>query len=71
MNFGNRDMDVPVVILLILLVGLVLVLMPVVTIWSLNTVFALGIAYGIYEWLAVVWLSMLCFGGAGLRVNKK
>lgn len=71
MSFGNRDMDVPAVILLILLVGLVLVLMPVVTIWSLNTLFDLGIAYGVAQWLAVAWLSMLCFGGVRLRVNRK
>lgn len=71
MSFGDRDIDVPAVILLVLLVALVLVLMPVVTIWSLNTVFDLGIAYGVAEWLAVAWLSIMCFGGVRLRMDKK
>lgn len=32
------------------------VLWPLLLIWSLNTLFALGIAYGFFEWLAALIL---------------
>lgn len=32
---------------------------PLITIWSLNTVFALGIEYTIWSWLGTAWLSMI------------
>lgn len=41
--------------LIVLIVALVL-LAPFATIWSLNTLFGLGIAYSFWTWLAVVWL---------------
>jgi hypothetical protein len=36
----------------------VLVAGPLITIWSLNTLFGLGIAYTFWTWLAVVFLGM-------------
>jgi len=39
-------------IILLILVG------PLVTIWSLNTLFGLGIAYTFWTWLAMVVLGM-------------
>jgi hypothetical protein len=53
---------------IILLVVLIL-LGPLATIWSLNTLFALKIAYGFFEWLAVVWLFGFFFGVRTLRGN--
>lgn len=51
-------------LLTLLLLLLVLVIAgPLATIWSLNTLFALGIEYQVKTWLAVVWLSMVTFGG--------
>lgn len=41
---------------LIVLIVALLLLAPFATIWSLNTLFGLGIAYSFWTWLAVVWL---------------
>ena len=43
---------------LLTLVILILVFMPLAVIWALNTLFGLGIAYGFYEWLAVLVMSI-------------
>lgn len=51
-------------IVLIVLTVALLLLAPFATIWSLNTLFGLGIAYTFWTWLAVVWLAGL-LGGAG------
>jgi hypothetical protein len=32
---------------------------PFITIWALNTLFGLGIAYTFWTWLAVVWLGLV------------
>lgn len=50
-------------LILILLLILVIVFAPLLTIWSLNTLFGLGIAYTFWTWAAVVWLQMVTFGG--------
>ena len=42
--------------LLLIIVGLIIV-GPLLTIWSLNTLFGLGIAYNFYTWLATVILA--------------
>lgn len=57
------------VVLVLFILGL-LVLAPLITIWSLNTLFALGIAYGVAQWLAVLWLSLLLGVGTGLRMRS-
>ena len=38
------------------LIVALLVLGPLAVVWSLNTLFGLGIAYGFWEWLAVLVL---------------
>ena len=43
-------------IAIMFLIGAI-VFMPLAVIWALNTLFGLGIAYGFYEWLAVLVLS--------------
>ena len=40
------------------LVFIILVFFPFAVIWALNTLFGLGIAYGFYEWLAVLVMSI-------------
>jgi hypothetical protein len=40
----------------ILLVALVFG--PLISIWSLNTLFALGIEYTVWTWLAMVWIGV-------------
>lgn len=48
---------------LVLFLIAVIIFAPLLTIWSLNTLFSLGIAYTIWTWAAVVWIQMVTFGG--------
>ena len=56
----------------VLLIVALIVFGPLATIWSLNTLFGLGIAYTFWTWLATVWLSMVTFGSvtSSIRRNK-
>jgi hypothetical protein len=45
-------------------------LAPLATIWSINTLFQLGISYTIETWLAVVWLSTVTFGSVSYAINN-
>lgn len=56
------------------LIAFILVLIvfgPFVSIWSLNTLFGLGIAYTFKTWLAAVWIQMVTFGGVQTAVKSK
>jgi hypothetical protein len=44
-------------------------LWPLAIIWALNTLFAFGIAYTFWTWLAVLILT-ISFGKAKLKTNK-
>ena len=44
-------------------------LWPLAVIWALNTLFAMGIAYTFWNWLAMIVLTAF-FGKASLKVNK-
>ena len=57
--------------LLIALLILIIILGPLATIWSLNTLFGLGIAYTFWTWLATVWLSMVTFGSVTSSIRNK
>lgn len=35
---------------------------PFATIWALNTLFALGIQYNVWTWLAMLYLTIALFG---------
>jgi hypothetical protein len=41
----------------VVLILTILILGPFAVIWALNTLFHTGIAYGFWEWLAVVFLN--------------
>lgn len=56
--------------LLILFVALI-VFGPLATIWSLNTLFGLEIAYNIWTWLAMAWLSLATFGSVTSAIRNK
>ena len=45
---------------------------PLITIWSFNTLFAMGIEYNSWTWLAAFWLQAVLTGsvGAAIRRNK-
>ena len=40
-----------------LLVVALIAIGPLITIWALNTLFGLGIAYSFFTWAATVWLT--------------
>jgi hypothetical protein len=44
--------------LLVLFFVLLIIVGPFITIWSLNTLFGLGIAYTFWTWLAMIFLGM-------------
>lgn len=44
-------------------------LWPLVVIWAVNTLFAMGIAYTFWNWLAVLVLTAT-FGKANIRIRK-
>ena len=48
----------------------VIILFPLATIWSLNTLFQLGIAYSFKTWLAAVFLQMATFGGVSSTIRE-
>ena len=49
-----------------------IVAIPLITIWSFNTLFAMGIEYNSWTWLAAFWLQAVLTGsvGAAIRRNK-
>lgn len=57
-------------ILFLVLIALIIV-GPLATIWSLNTLFNLGIDYTFWTWLAMAWLSLATFGSVTSAVNNK
>lgn len=42
----------------VVLLVVLLAIGPLLTIWALNTLFGLGIAYTFWTWLAVIFLGM-------------
>ena len=58
-------------VILILVAILAIIFGPLVTIWSFNTLFGLGIAYTFWTWLAMGWLSMVTFGGLSSAIRNK
>jgi hypothetical protein len=56
--------------MVVLLIALI-VLGPLATIWSLNTLFNLNIDYTFWTWLAVAWLSLATFGSVTSAIKHK
>lgn len=57
------------VFFLILLVIALIAFVPLVLLWSLNTLFGMGLAYSFLNWLAALVLIGL-FGKTNVTVNK-
>jgi hypothetical protein len=58
-------------IFVIALVGLIIVVVPLATIWSLNTLFpVLAIAYSVETWFAAVVLGSVVGGTTGVSFKK-
>ena len=53
-----------VALLAVILVG------PLLTIASLNTLFGLNIAYTVWTYLSVMWINITTFGGLGLSIRS-
>lgn len=47
------------VALIVALVLFLIVLLPFMTIWALNTLFGLSIAYTFTTWLATAWIGLM------------
>ncbi len=60
----------PAIFLIVLAIFLIIV-GPLITIWSLNTLFGLGIAYTFWTWLATAWLSIVTFGSVSSAIRNK
>ena len=63
----------PVAFFAIFLIALsAIVAIPLITIWSFNTLFGMGIEYTAWTWLAAFWLQAMLTGsvGAAIRRNK-
>lgn len=55
----------------IVVIGLsVIIFGPLINIWSLNTLFSLGIDYNFWTWFAMLWLSTVTFGSYLTRIKK-
>ena len=50
---------------------LAIILGPIATIWSINTLFSLTIPYQFETWCAMVWLSMVTFGNVVTTIKSK
>lgn len=60
---------VAIIGVLVLLLG-VLIIGPLLTIFSLNTLFGLNIAYTIWTYLSVMWLNLTTFGGLSMAIRN-
>jgi len=55
---------IPSIVFLIVLLLAILIVGPLLTIWSLNALFpVLAIEYNFYTWLAALWLAAVLSGG--------
>ena len=66
---SNSDTQFWSVSLIAILVSFIFIAGPFISIWALNTLFGLGIAYNIWTWLAMVW-TMMVIGGVRSGVSK-
>lgn len=54
---------------LIALIVLLIIVGPFITIWALNTLFGLGIAYTFWTWLAVIILGAFLNNNIGRKIS--
>lgn len=62
-----KDLSTEEVIAVVIIVILLAVMMPFAFIWAINTLFATGLAYSFWNWLAMVIFTSFVGGifGAG------
>ena len=66
--FMDRAKIAVVGVMMVLLISLI-IMGPIFTIWSLNTVFELKIPINFNSWASVIWL-MTVFHGIRFQINK-
>ena len=71
MKIRNTSYEVGFIIGILIVLVAGLIFLPLLVIWSLNTLFpSLAIAYGLAEWFAVLVLTYIV-GGKGVSITKK
>lgn len=55
-----------IAVLVVFIVAIIL-LGPLISIWALNTVFGLDIAYTFWTWLAMAWIGLVINGNIGRK----
>jgi len=55
---------------LILIIVIAIIVGPLFTIWALNTLFNLDIAYNFYNWLAASWILFVLNGHRMIEKGK-
>lgn len=66
-TFGKATAAILLIVLIIALIGIG----PVLTIMAMNALFNLSIGITFWNWIAVVWLSMVANGIATARYKSK
>ena len=51
----------------VLLIVVLVIVGPFITIWSLNTLFGLGIDYTVWTWLAMAWIGAVLSAKIGQK----
>lgn len=55
------------IVVFALLIAVLIVVGPLISIWSLNTLFGLGIAYTFWTWLAMAWIGAVLSAKIGQK----
>ncbi len=55
------------IVVLAVLVVVIVLLGPLISIWALNTLFGLGIAYTFWTWLAMAWIGAVLSAKIGQK----
>jgi hypothetical protein len=56
------DKVIALAVMALIYIVILVIIGPYFTIWSLNTLFGLGIVYSFKTWMAVVWLQLVLHG---------
>ena len=51
-------------------IALLVIIGPLLVIWSLNTLFVLGIPYNFFTWISIVILAAAVRGNVNVKVNN-
>lgn len=66
---NNTSQNVVVVMWVVLILA-ALIFVPLVSIWALNTLFSLNIAFNFWTWFASFWIGSFFSGAKLISKNK-